>query len=384
MKVALVHDYLKEYGGAEKVLEELHATYPEADVYTLIYLPKFLGPHRKRFEDWKIKTSILQYVPFKGKMISLFRLIDPFIFKMFDLSGYDLVIVSAAGTYSGVNSFKKGKNTLHICYCHTPPRYLYGYATANKWTTNAFRKFLLALGQIPMHFIRMYNFLDAQKPDYFIANSKEIKSRINKFYRREAQVINPPIDIPETYGTTPIDRRRYYLTGGRLARAKRFDLAVEACTKLGLPLKVFGRSFAGYGEELKAIAGKNVEFLGEVSQEAKWKLIKGAKAYISPSLQEDFGMLNLEVNAGGTPVIAYKSGGVLETVIDPSAGSGQATGLMFDEPEVGSLIKTIQKFEKGKFTPEICRKHALKYSTGKFKKEIASFVKNRLDDNFKH
>lgn len=372
MKVALVHDYIKEYGGAERVLEALHEIWPNADVYTLVYLPKFLGPHRDRFKNWSIKTSILQYVPLKGKLISIFRLIDPLIFKTFDLSEYDLIIVSAAGTYTGVNSFKKSKKTLHICYCHTPPRYLYGYATANKWTTNSLRKFLLVLGQIPMHFIRLYNFIDSQKPDYFIANSEEIVARIKKFYRRDAIVIHPPIDIPKIDKSTPTKDRKYYLAGGRLARAKRFDLAVEACTRLNLPLKVFGREFAGYGKELKNLAGSTVEFLGEVSQEKKWELIKNAKAYISPSLQEDFGMLNLEVNAGGTPVIAFKSGGVLETLIDGK------TGIFFDEPNTESVIKAIRRLDKTKIKPEDCINHAKKFSKSVFKDKITNFVQTHL------
>ncbi|MBN1184109.1 MAG: glycosyltransferase [Bacteroidales bacterium] len=389
MKVAIVHDYIKEYGGAERVLEELHNMYPDSDVYTLVYLPKFLGPHRERFENWKIKTSFLQWIPFKGKLISLFRLIDPLVFKMFDLTKHDLIIVSAAGTYSGVNSFKKSKKSLHICYCHTPPRYLYGYATANKWTTNSLREFLLFLGQIPMHFIRLYDFIDAQKPDYFLANSKEIASRIEKFYRRKAKVIHPPIDIPNIKKPVQMSKRKFYLSGGRLARAKRFDLAVSACTKLNLPLKVFGREFAGYGNELKEIAGPTVEFLGEVSQKKKWELIKNAKAYISPSLQEDFGMLNLEVNAGGTPVIAYKSGGVLETVIDPLARASTefsrtsseqvATGILFDEPNVDSVIKAIKRFEKVNFKPQVLINHARRFSKERFEKEMRKYVSSIMN-----
>ncbi len=373
MKVALVQDYIKEYGGAERVLEELHNLYPDCDVYTLVYLPEFLGPHRERFENWKIKTSFLQWIPMSGKLISMFRLIDPLVFKMFDLSKYDLIIVSQAGTYSGVNSFIKSKKALHICYCHTPPRYLYGYATANKWTTGTVRKFLLLLGRIPMHFIRLYDYVNAQKPDYFIANSKEIASRIKKFYRRDAVVIHPPIDIPKNVNTLPIKNRKYYLTGGRLARAKRFDLAVVACTKLGFPLKIFGREFEGYGKELRELAGNDVEFLGEVSQEKKLELIENAKAYISPSLQEDFGMLNLEVNAGGTPVIAYRSGGVLETIIDGK------TGVLFNELSVDGLVKALKRFEHTNVYPADCIKQAKKFSKEVFGKDLREFIIKKIN-----
>src|SRR3989344_5466001 len=372
MKIALVHDYIKAYGGAERVLEDFHNISPDSDFYTLIYLPKFLGPHKDRFKSWNIKPSILQWIPLKGKLISMFRFIDPLIFKMMDLRKYDLIIVSKAGNFLGVNSFKKKKSALHICYCHTPPRFLYGYATANKWTMNALRRFLLVLGQIPMHFMRLYDFTDAQKPDYFLANSKEIVSRIKKFYMRDAVVIHPPIDIPDIKNPIPMNKRKYFITGGRLARAKRFDLAVEACTKLNLPLKVFGRQFAGYGDELKKMAGPTVEFLGEISQEKKWELIKNAKAYISPSLQEDFGMLNLEVNAAATPVIAYKSGGVLETVIDGK------TGILFTKPDVDSVIDAIKKFEKKKFNTETLIIHAKKFRKERFDREIRAFVKLKL------
>jgi len=372
MKVALVQDYIKEYGGAEKVLETLHEIYPQSDVYTLVYLPRFLGPHMERFKDWKIKSLIPSWIPLQAKMISMLRFVDHLFFQRLDLSSYDLVIVSMAGSYSGVNLFKKGKNTLHVCYCHTPPRYLYGYATANKWTKGIIRKFLLILGRIPMHFIRLRDYLDAQRPDVFIANSQEIASRIQKFYRRIAVVVHPPIDVPKVDKPIPQNERKFYLTGGRLARAKRFDLAVEVCTKLNLPLKVFGRDFAGYEKELRSLAGKSVEFLGEVTQEEKWNLIKKAKAYISPSLQEDFGMLNLEVNGVGTGVIAYKSGGVTETLVDGE------TGVFFNESTVDSLAKAIERYERLKIKPEDCIARAQMFEKQVFMKKIKEIVSKNI------
>lgn len=370
MKVALVHDYIKEYGGAERVLEELHRIYPDADVFTAVYLLKFLGPHRERFEKWKIKPSILQYIPLKGKMISMFRFIEPIIFRLMDLRNYDLIIVSKCGNYASINSFRKKKGALHICYCHTPPRYLYGYPVANRWDNSFMRKTLYVLGKIPMYFMRKLDFIDGQKPDYFIANSAEIAGRIKKFYKRDATVIHPPIDIPKFGKPIPMKERNYFLTGGRLSRNKAFHLAVSACTKLNLPLKVFGKGFGGYGEnDLKKISGPTVEFLGEVSQAQKWELIENAKAYISPSLQEDFGMLNLEVNAGGTPVIAYNSGGVKETVINGK------TGVLFDKPNVESIVSAIKKFEKIDFIPQNLVNHAKKFSSERFDVEIKDFIK---------
>jgi len=371
MKVALVHDYIKEYGGAERVLEELHKIYPGADVYTSVYLPQFLGPHRGRFENWKIKTSALQYVPLKGKLISMFRFVEPFIFRLMDLRKYDLIIVSKCGNYASVNSFRKNSKAFHICYCHTPPRYLYGYPVANRWDNNVIRKTLFVLGRIPMYFMRKLDYLDGQKPGFFIANSEEIAGRIKRFYGRDATVIHPPIDIPKVGKTVAMKDRRYFLTGGRLSRNKAFNLAVLACTKLNLPLKVFGKGFGGYGEsDLKKIAGPTVEFLGEVTQEEKWNLIKNARSYISPSLQEDFGILNLEANACGTPVIAYNSGGVKETVIDGK------TGVLFDDSTVASLISAINRFNVliHEYKPIDCIEHAKKFSSERFDRELLNFV----------
>lgn len=368
MKVALVHDYIKEYGGAERVLETLHEMYPDADVYTSIYSPKYLGPHKERFENWRIKTSPLQNIPFKEKLISPFRLISSWVFKSFDFSGYDLIIVSATGAYFP-NSIKK-KSALQICYCHTPSRYLYGYKTARDWESNIVSKIL---GSIMNHFLRMVDFNSAQNVDLFIANSEEVKRRIWKFYRKNATVVYPPAIPDVSIGIhiryVQLRNRKYYLAGGRLARAKRVDLAVKACTKLNLPLKVFGKSFAGYGDELKKIAGNKIEFLGEVAEEEKLKLMAGAKAYIFPSDTEDFGITPVEAMSVGTPVIAYKSGGVMETVVDGK------TGIFFPELTVDSVIEAIKRFRKIKWDKEIIIRNAKKFSKERFVEEVKKIVK---------
>lgn len=392
IKVALVHDYLKEYGGAERVLQTLHEIWPKAPIYTSIFLPKFAGPNRHKVEKWNVKTSFLQYIPFKEKLISPARLIAHFLFKSFDLSEYDVVIVSSTGTYTSPNFVKTAptslklrgvnKKALHICYYHTPPRYLYGYPVANPWEEVAWRRVLKFFGQVPMHFLRMLDFKAAQIPDYVVANSEEVKARIKKFYRRDAWVIYPPVDIPaispsgsETlkgrrHQPLVISHRKYYLAGGRLARHKGIDLAIKVCTKLNLPLKVFGRGFASYGEEhLRKLAGPTVEFLGEVTDEQKIKLMASAKAFIFPSEYEDFGIIPVEAMAVGTPVIALRSGGVIETVIDGK------TGVFFDQPTEGSLIGAIKKFEKLKINPEDCINQAKKFSKERFKRQIKEFVK---------
>ncbi|MBI2405468.1 glycosyltransferase [Candidatus Microgenomates bacterium] len=367
MRVALVHDYIKEYGGAERVLEALHEIWPKAPVYTTVYAPRYLGPHRERFKEWDIRTSWLQWVPFKERFISIFRVIAPFLFNSWDFSKYDVVIVSATGAYTP-NLITKGK-AIHICYCHTPPRYLYGYPTAREWSKSLV---LRVLSLVANHVLRMVDYTASQRPDFFIANSQEVARRIKRFYGRDSVAIYPPVDIPATQKPNNPLSRTYFLAGGRLARPKRIDLAVAACTKLKLPLKVFGKPFAGYGDELKAIAGSTVEFLGEVSDEEKYRLMAGAKAFIFPALEEDFGITPVEAMSVSTPVIALRSGGVVESVVEGK------TGIFFNEPTVDTLVNALKQFDRLKFNHVAIAKHAQKFSKERFKKEIQEFVNSRI------
>lgn len=362
MKIALVHDYIKEYGGAERVLEALHELFPKAPVYTAVYLPQYLGPHKKRFASWDIRASWLQQIPFVEKLISPIRLIAPSVFRHMDLSSYDLIIVSATGAYTP-NLVHKGKAKL-ICYCHTPPRYLYGYATARNWKKNPI---LRVVGEFFNHFLRIVDYQSSKNVDQFIANSNEVASRIKKFYRKESVVIYPPVDLPVATNTNR--PRTYFLTGGRLAAPKHIDLAIAACTKLGLPLKVFGKGFAGYGEELQQSAGATVEFVGEITDEKKWKLMAGAKAFLFPSEDEDFGIIPVEAMACGTPVIAYRSGGVTETVLEGK------TGMFFNELSVSSLIHAINTFAKQKqLWSTACILQASHFKKKCFQEEILKII----------
>jgi glycosyltransferase involved in cell wall biosynthesis len=404
MKVALVHDYLKEYGGAERVLEVLHDMFPDAPVYTSVYLPSYLGPHRERFVDWDIRPSWAQHLPFKAKLISPLRIISPWLFKSFDLSSYDVVIVSATGAYfpNNIKTAKskeqraKSKKTMplalrskpiHICYCHTPPRYLYGYATAREWKKN---KALHVLGTIANHFLRLIDFTASQQVDQYIANSEEVKRRIGKFYRKESVVVYPPVEVArrewrveEKTTTHEPPATSYYVAGGRLARPKHVDLIIKACRELGVPLKVFGKAFAGYGEELKALAKSKeqraestVEFLGEVTDEEKFALLTGAKAYLFAAEDEDFGILPVEAMAAGTPVIAYRSGGVQETVLEGE------TGIFFDELSVSSLKQAIKRFnDLNHLSREACQKRAEEFSEEMFKKKIKKLVEASASSN---
>lgn len=375
MKVALVHDYIKEYGGAERVLEALHEIWPEAPVYTTVYLPSYLGPHQTRFKTWKIITSAMQHLPFAEKLISPLRLFSPLVFENWDFREFDLIIVSATGAYFP-NLILTRPDAIHISYCHTPPRYLYGYKTARNWQKNIVGKIL---GEFFNHHLRQVDFVASQRPDYIIANSREVQQRITKFYRREAEVIYPPVGMVDriTNHESRIkgDRKVYYLTGGRLARAKHIDLAIEACNKLKVPLKVFGRGFAGYENELKSIAGKTVEFVGEVTEEKLIDLYKGAKALIYPSEDEDFGILAVEAQACGTPLIGFRSGGVKETVTDGK------TGILFDELTVDSIVKAIKQLNSSVIKPEDCMKNARRFSKDRFKREIQNFIKQKTVNN---
>jgi glycosyltransferase involved in cell wall biosynthesis len=405
MKIALVHDYIKEYGGAERVLETLHELYPQAEVFTTLYLPQYLGPHRERFADWKIHTSSLQNIPYAAKLISPFRLLAPFAFRQFDFSKFDVVIVSATGAYmpnmirtkSSVlpdTPFNKGGKgdlggAIHICYCHTPPRYLYGYATAREWKKNIFMRIL---GETANYFLRMLDVKASKNVDYYIANSHEVAGRIKKFYHRDATVIYPPVEISNSEvpvsnksvnslihkltRNSKLETRNYFLAGGRLARPKHIDLIIRACREQNLPLKVFGKGFAGYGEELRELAGPETEFVGEVDDAEKLRLMAGAKAYLFASEDEDLGITPIEAMAVGTPVIAYRSGGVQETVVEgnPSASSGSATGIFFDELTVASLQNAITEFEKKEFDPQVAKDRAKCFSKERFKTEIQLFV----------
>jgi glycosyltransferase involved in cell wall biosynthesis len=274
---------------------------------------------------------------------------------------------------------KSTKLPVHICYIHHPPRNLYGYATGSDLQKYAIVRIYAAIVNF---FLRHYDWETAQAVDYFIANSKETAKRVEKFYRRESIVIYPPIDILNFKNKISnlhlknkkgIDRN-YYLSVGRLTWAKRVDLAVEACNRLKLPLKIVG---TGKEEKyLKSVAGPTVEFLGSVSDSELAGLYAGAKALIFSALDEDFGMVPVEAMAYGTPVIGLAQGGVLETMVDGK------TGVLFENPEVESLKKAIRKFENGNEkwrteTRKECYKQAEKFCKERFKREIKTFVESK-------
>lgn len=361
MKIAIVHDYIKEYGGAERVLEELHRLYPDAPIYTAFYEKNSTA--FKRLKGAKIIPSWAQHVPFfSSKLHSPLRFLTPFIWGSFDFSKYDAVITSAS--WYVTKGMRKGAKTKEICYCHTPPRWLYGYTTSVN-----FQKYwpVKLYGMIVGSFMRMYDYGQAQKVDEFVANSEEVKKRIKKFYRRDATVIYPPISLPQPKAKKKED---FYLVVARIVGAKGLSLAVEAAKKLNFKLKIVGAP-AGYYTEYKLLSkssSANIEFLGYVSDEKLAELYIQAKAFLALSKDEDFGITPVEAMLSGTPVVAYYGGGYKETVVEGK------TGTFFHEYTLESLTEAITRLDTLSIKSEDCKKQAQKFSRDVFDKKITSLV----------
>ncbi|MBI2587562.1 glycosyltransferase, partial [Candidatus Amesbacteria bacterium] len=345
MKVALVHDYLKEIGGAEMVLMALHEMWPEAPVYTAYKFPEYWGQFREIGESWDIRESWGKHLPFLPKFISYYTVLSPLFFSTMDLSEYDLVIISATGGYFP-NGVKAGPRTKVVTYCHTPPRFLYGYETA---TLTRYKWYWRVQSQIANHILRLIDFRWAQRPTLFIANSKNVANRIRKFYRRDAVVVYPPIEIQKlkfkNQNHNSKVKNDYYLIVSRIVGTKNIELAVEAARKYKFKLKIAGKLIGDLRFKILAEPTlreqdsrfNNVEYLGEVSEEEKYRLMAGAKAFLALAKDEDFGITPVESMMCGTPVIAYRAGGYLETVVP------NKTGVFFDELTIDSLIGAIRQ-----------------------------------------
>ena len=374
MKVAIVHDYIKEFGGAERVLEALCEIYPDAPIYT-VFVDKSSSAYA-HFKDKKIIESWAAVIPFFPKLASPLRFLIPWIWGTLDLSKYDLVISSAS--WYVTKGFGSRQNLvqglpIEICYCHTPPRWLYGYTTSVNFQKYAIVRFYAA---VVGHFLRLHDFKKAQKVDYFIANSKEVQNRIKKFYRRESTVIYPPVSLPIARSKKQEARsKNYYFIVSRIVGAKGLDLAVEAAIKLNIKLKIAGAP-AGYYFEYKKLLEQSkgkVEFLGQVTDQELAKLYAGAKGFLALARDEDFGITPVESMLSGTPVIAFNGGGYKETVLQGR------TGVLFDDYSVQGLISAIEKFEtlrqaQGLFDSVKIKQHAQKFGKERFKKEIKEFV----------
>lgn len=377
-KVALVHDYLKEFGGAERVLSVLHEMFPEAPIYTAFLKPGSTAA--KAFLDAKIVPSWANFLIRDFNLYSPLRFLTPLIWESFDFSEFDVVILSSSWFITKPISIPKHVKV--ICYCHTPPRSLYGYATAIEWQRFLPVKIYFYLVS---HFLRLYDFLGAKRVDQFVANSRNVAARIEKFYRKPSVVIYPPVDVQEIERVAESETRRdsgqarmaggnYFLAAGRIAGAKGVDLAMKAFNRLqskskykNYRLKIVGE-FAGlkFGmEEIEKFKTDNIEFMGRVPDEELFRLYAGARAFLALGRDEDFGMTVVEAMAAGVPVVAFKSGGYLETVIEGK------TGTFFEEYNADSLAEAMGRVCNLQFEIRNLKRQAEKFSKERFVKEIS-------------
>ena len=335
-------------------MESLSAIFPDAPVYTSVYKPEKI-PGRLR--KLKVISSSVHRLPFFGIFSKQYTLIYPLIFEGFNLSGYDVVISSTANFAKGIITRPE---TLHICYCHTPPRFLYHYETEVNRRKIGYLAPILA--PVDSYF-RVWDFNAAQRVDQFVTNSRHTALRINKFYRRPAKVIYPPVRL-STFTPEP-SAGNYFLIVSRLSYYKRIDLAIEACNRLKVPLKIVG--MGKDRKRLEGLAGETVEFVGWVDDDDLSDYYRKCKAVLFPA-QDDFGIVPVEAMGYGKPVIAFGMGGALETVIPGT------TGEFFFKLTADSLAEVIEKFDPTKYYPEVCRKQAEKFSEEKFKRDFKKFV----------
>lgn len=358
MKIALIHDHLNQIGGAEKVLKEFTEIYPQAPIFSLIYDKKITTQY---FPAKKIISSFIQSLPFGVKLFKWYLPLMAAAAESLNVKGYDLILSDSSAFAKGVIS---DINTLHLCYCHTPTRYLWSdsweYIEELKQSNFLIKKFLpLILTQF-----RQWDFLAAQRVDKFIANSHFVAKRIKKFYKRESEVIYPPVNTDKFY-INP-HKEKYFVALSRLRPYKRVDLAIETFNELRLPLIIIGGGWEI--KYLKKIARENIQFLGEIQDDKlKAKIISQAQALIHPQ-EEDFGIAAIEAMSAGIPVIAYKAGGALETIIE------NKTGIFFEEQTWECLADTVVNFDSGQFKPQEIKNHAENFSASRFRRQIAELV----------
>lgn len=354
-KIALVHDYFVQMGGAERVAAAMHEFFPTAPMYTTVALTHRL-PQTLRAAD--IRTSPMQWLPGMERRFRHYFMLYPWAVQSLDLSKFDLILSSSSGYAKGV---RRGRNAIHICYCHTPMRWVWRYD--DYAAREGFGRAARAVLPVLMSELKRWDLRASRQPDYYIANSKVVARRIKQIYNRDAIVIPPPIDTDRFAPSERIDD--YYLILSRLMPYKRIDLAIEACNRLQRPLVIIGDG--PDRRRLEKMAGRTVTFLGRQPDSVVARRASRCRALIFPG-EEDFGMSPLEVNAAGRPVIAYKGGGATETVVEGE------TGTFFAEQTPESLAYAIEEFETFSWSPRAIRTHAEKFDRTVFSFRMLQFL----------
>lgn len=360
-RVAIVHEWLVFYAGSERVLREILAAFPEADLFAVI---DFLSDaDRAKLFGKRAKTTFIQCLPFAAKKYRSYLPLMPIAIEQLDLSGYDLVISSSHAVAKGVLT---GPDQVHICYCHTPIRYAWDLQHQYLREAKLERGLKSAVARLMLHYVRVWDGRTATGVDCFIANSAYIARRIRKVYGREATVVHPPVDIDAF--PLRVEKEGFYFAASRMVPYKRMDLIVAAFSAMPERHLVV----IGDGPEMarvRAIAGPNVTLLGFQPDEVLVDYLQRSRAFVFAA-EEDFGILPVEAQACGTPVIAYGSGGALESVVGLGwCGNGAATGLFFSEQSVNAICAAVERYEAAAamITPEACRTQAERFSGEKFR-----------------
>jgi len=372
LKIALVHDFLNQSGGAEQVLRQIHNLFPEAPVFTLVYNKNRVP---EDFNSWNIEpVGWSQRLPKMHKWYKYYMPLYPTMIEQIDLREFDLVLSSSYLVAKGVLTRSQ---TLHLCYCHTPMRqawelyfdYKHGYTKSGFKPKRELFKFFYP---IVLNYVRMWDRLAADRVDHFACNSLTTKKRIEKFYRRESRLIYPPVNVGK-FRDVAVSDGDYFLCLSRLVPYKRIDLAVEAFNRKGARLII-----AGDGPQIKHLkkaARDNIEFVGRIDENRKLELMAGCRALIFPG-REDFGIVPVEAQASGKPVIAYGAGGATESVIDDQ------TGILFPEQTADSLLEALQKFEQIEFDPDNAHQSALRFDISTFARNYINWVEEKADQFF--
>jgi glycosyltransferase involved in cell wall biosynthesis len=355
MQIAVVHDYFTQLGGAERVAEELARMLPNASLYSTVAMPDLLP---SGLAGRRVETSWMQHLPSMKRYYRLYFLLYPFAVRSLDLSRYDLVISSSSGYAKGVRT---NRDAIHVCYCHTPMRWAWSFASYSAQESAGVARRLLLPPM--MSALRTWDKRASHYPDHFVANSKTVAERIQRAYGRTAEVIHPPIDI-NRFCPSP-EQEDYYLVLARLISYKRIDLAIDACSQLGRRLLVIGDG--PDRDRLMAKAGPTIQFLSRLSDAEVEHYAARCRALLFPG-EEDFGMAPLELAAAGRPTIAYRAGGAAETIVE------DITGIFFDRQEASDLAEAIVRFESREWSGQLLRSHAEGFGIDIFQARFRQFL----------